>query len=266
MPRKTAISALFLDFDGTISPLGVSRPKAQVSSALADVLQKIAEVVPVAVITTKDMRFIQERVPFASAWAAIGGIEIKIGDRILGPTQEISSPSSVEALLGRLEAKTRQIDESVCIERKTLSDGRVVAFCIDWRLTMDWELVRRRLEPLLKSVEEDGFTVLTYPGRPYADVYQDGADKGKALLTLRSELRINEPIMYLGDSEPDNSAFDLADISIGVLHSETPPSLRCEFFIQFNHIETFFRDLWRNRLVFDPKSQWIVRNRPRETG
>jgi len=263
MRKKTVISALFLDYDGTISPIGVSRERAQLTPLVRQALQKIAKVIPIAVVTTKDMRFIQKRAPFAWAWAPIGGVEIKIGDRVLSPPQAVRGSSFV-ALLERIETEVTRIDDSIYIERKALSDGRLVAFCVDWRLAKDWETARRRLHTLVEPFEEQGFKVLRYTGRPYIDIYLERVDKGQAFLTLRRELKVKGPIMYLGDSELDNPAFNLAEISIGVLHKETPSKLDCEFFVHFRDIGAFFQELWRNNLTFDSNSRWIVRNEGRK--
>jgi len=265
MPSRTAISALFLDFDGTISPVDVPREKAYPTLTVRKVLQKIAETIPVAVITTKDMQFIKERVPFASAWAAIGGVEVKIGNRTLTLPRAISSSPMVESALERVEAEVRKIDEGIYIERKALSDGRVVAFCVDWRRARDWNTVRRQVDALFRPFEERGLIVRRYNGRPYLDVYPEGVSKGHAFLNLKEELRIDGPIMYLGDSELDNPAFELAEVSIGVLHNETSPKLDSEFFVRFNHVGALFHELLKNRLVFNSESRWIVRNELRET-
>ena len=264
MRKKTVISALLLDFDGTISPIEVSRERAQLRPLVRSALQKIAKAIPVAVVTTKDMRFIQERVPFAWAWAAIGGVEIKIGDRVLSPPQTVRGSSSFVVLLERIETEVKEIDVSIHIERKTLSDRRLAAFCVDWRSAKDWDTARRRVDTLLEPFEDKSFTVLRYTSRPYIDVYLEGVDKGQAFITLRRELKVNGPIMYLGDSELDNPAFNQAEVSVGILHKETPSMLDCEFFVQFSDVEVFFQKLWRNNLTFDSGSRWIVRNESRE--
>lgn len=46
--------ALFLDYDGTISPLSMSRSKSAVLPDNMAVLQQIGKLILIAVITTKD--------------------------------------------------------------------------------------------------------------------------------------------------------------------------------------------------------------------
>jgi len=59
-------------------------------------------------------------------------------------------------------------------------------------------------------------------------------------------------VIYMGDSEFDNSAFRLADISVGVLHRGVLAQLECEFYIEFGHVKEFLEELWTNHLVFSP--------------
>ena len=47
------VNALFLDYDGTISPINTSRSRSKVPSETLAVLNKIKERIPVAIITTK---------------------------------------------------------------------------------------------------------------------------------------------------------------------------------------------------------------------
>ncbi len=260
MPKRLAISALFLDFDGTISCAEAPMETAQPTPLIKKTLRKIAKKTPVAMVTTKDMQFIRERTPFAWAWAAVGGLEIRIGERVLKSPRPESYSSLLETLSERLEEKAKKIDRSICVERKTLSSGRLIGLCLDWRLTKDWNTIRRRIDGLLDPFKEHGLTVLRYPCRPYADIYPKRIDKRRAFLVLKRELKIDGPIMYMGDSELDESAFRVADVSIGVLHDESASKLNSQFFAKFDHIGHFLVELYCNKLVFNPESRWIVAN------
>jgi hypothetical protein len=49
--------------------------------------------------------------------------------------------------------------------------------------------------------------------------------------------------MYLGDSEIDNSAFQIADISIGVKHRRVMPMLQSKYRLEFMELEGFISNL-----------------------
>jgi trehalose-6-phosphatase len=59
--RQTKIQGLFLDYDGTISPLDIPREDSVVPAETSEVLNQINRIIPVTVITTKDMPFIYPR-------------------------------------------------------------------------------------------------------------------------------------------------------------------------------------------------------------
>ena len=50
-------------------------------------------------------------------------------------------------------------------------------------------------------------------------------------------------VIYLGDSEADNPAFQLADISIGVKHRRTVPELLCKYILEFFELDSFLSNL-----------------------
>ncbi|MEM2760341.1 MAG: hypothetical protein QXU32_10510 [Nitrososphaerales archaeon] len=64
---------------------------------------------------------------------------------------------------------------------------------------------------------------------PFADAQSSRAGKVKTFASLESELGINGNIMYVGDAENDNPAFELCDIKIGVIHEQTRPVLKCPY-------------------------------------
>jgi hypothetical protein len=49
--------------------------------------------------------------------------------------------------------------------------------------------------------------------------------------------------MYWGDSEVDNSAFQLAEISVGIKHRRIMPPLQCKYRLEFLDLERFLSNL-----------------------
>ena len=57
--------------------------------------------------------------------------------------------------------------------------------------------------------------------------------------------------MYLGDSENDNPAFRISDISIGIRSDTRLGSLRdCKYMLDFNQLPIFLRSLMDNNYIF----------------
>ena len=57
--------------------------------------------------------------------------------------------------------------------------------------------------------------------------------------------------MYLGDSENDNPAFRISDISIGIRSDTRLGSLLdCKYMLDFNQLPIFLRSLMDNNYIF----------------
>ena len=74
------VSTLFMDYDGTIAPSGVSREESRVPLPLFSLLERISTKIPVAIVTSKDLRFVKPRTTFAWAWATALGLELRLRD------------------------------------------------------------------------------------------------------------------------------------------------------------------------------------------
>jgi hydroxymethylpyrimidine pyrophosphatase-like HAD family hydrolase len=91
-----------------------------------------------------------------------------------------------------------------------------------------------------------------YPHQPLFDVYPVHVDKGSALAELLRAMKVKDGVLYMGDSEADDPAFDRSDVSIGVIHEENyMKRFTCDFYVRFQDVSAFLLRLLENNLVFE---------------
>lgn len=237
------VEAIFSDYDGTLCPLELRREDAFISPRLRRLLTKASKQVQIGIITTKDLSFIEERVPFAHGIAATCGLELQVGDKIITDARVREPNEKFEKVYRECLKRILQIRDNVSVERKEKDDGELIGFCFDWRLARDWPEAQRKTTPLLTFCREQGMHIVESSISPFANVFPIEVSKGEAFAKLRTEMNVKGPIMYLGDSEADNPAFQLADISVGIKHRRSAPELLCKYWIEFLELEGFLSDL-----------------------
>ncbi len=237
------INAIFSDYDGTICPLESPRAQAFIPERLQRVLVSISSQIPIGIITTKDFDFIEDKVPFAKGVATVAGLELHVdGRRVIDPAVK-SIPKALEKTYREVVAEVLQIGDDVVVERKTVGDDELVAFCIDWRLSKNKQEARKKVEPLLAICRKAGLDVTESEVSPFANVFPIQLDKGKAFVKLRDEMHVTPAVLYLGDSEMDDPAFKMADVSVGVKHTRVMPKLACKYRVEFVELEVFLAKL-----------------------
>ena len=188
------------------------------------------------------------RTPFASAWGAVGGTENKAavgnGRGRTHHRQYFAAHVTLRSIFTR-----RQMNEAAFVEEKHDSEGRVIAFCVDWRRSRISAEARNWAMRLIDFCRAVGLEVITYTGQPFMDVFPCPPDKGGALEKLKNIFQLPGGILYMGDSKADNPAFKAADISIGVVHNETPPNLECQYLLDFKDMAIFLNGLIDNKLI-----------------
>ena len=207
--------------------------------------------IPVAIITTKDLGFVKKRVPFAHAFSSICGLELQIGDTLCVDKRAMKKVALVN-MAYREGLRVAEMHNDIILEKKTTSDGDLLAFCVDWRMSRNWADSRRIVKPFLTHCRELGLYVAELDYNPFVDVYVIKVDKGTAFVKLKSELGLSGPIMYLGDSEFDNPAFGLADVPIGITHRGISHNLLIKYHMEFDKLEAFFSSLLASNLNFVP--------------
>jgi trehalose-6-phosphatase len=253
------VECLSIDYAGTISPLDVVRGDSHVSLETRVMLSQISKSLPILVITMKDLHFVMPRTPFACAWSALGGLEMMIGKRVLTRESGESKLSTISRALDY--ARPRMAAVGGEIEEKQDSEGHTVAFCLDWRRAKKQHAAKVEAERIAEFVESLELRVLRYENQPFYDVYPVIPDKGTALQEALNELAVKKGVLYLGDSEADNSAFRNSSVSIGVIHGEPRlKSLECDYFVKFEDVPLFLKTLIANNLQFSSDFPMIKTN------
>ena len=257
--RQMTVKSLFLDYDGTISPLHVSRAESKVPEKTCAVLMKISRQIPIVIVTTKDPSFVIPRTPFAHAWSTIGGLENKIGYKILETRVPRHSLQCISATLEYVKSQVKSV--GIDIEEKRNSHGRTLAFSVDWRQAKDAEMAKHEADRIAAYCETLPLKLIKFEKQPFYDVYPVSVDKGKAVSAILEELKLKSGVMYLGDSEMDNPAFEVSDISLAVIHDETPIMvLASDYFVRFGEVPNLLNTLLENHLLFSSNYSMIKKN------
>ena len=110
-------------------------------------------------------------------------------------------------------------------------------------MSSNWDEAKRMAAPLLTYCKEHGLYVVEADASPIANVFPTKVDKGEAFDKLKRELGVTGPIIFLGDSEADDPAFQHAEVSIGVKHRRIMPKLQCKYRIEFFELENLLTKL-----------------------
>jgi trehalose 6-phosphate phosphatase len=210
--------ALFLDYDGTLTPIVDEPEDARLSGAAREVLSDLAAHFPVALISGRDRTDLRQRVGVDKiVYAGSHGFEIIFPDgRVWEHSLALDYLSVLEQAQNKLGERLKGI-EGVRVERKKFS------LSVHFR-----QAPRDRVPDIEKVVHElvDNFPELRQSSGKKIRELQPRIDwnKGKALLLLLEVLGLGQQDvlpLYIGDDETDEDAFRvLKDRGVSILVGE----------------------------------------------
>jgi alpha,alpha-trehalase len=220
-PAKGKELAVFLDYDGTLTPI-VSRPEeAVLDPKMRQTLKELAQQCFIAVISGRDLKDVRNLVDLEDLYYAGSH-----GFDIAGPKgQHLEHQSGKQFLpaLDRAEKSLRDRLEKkipgVQVERKKFS------IAVHYRRVAEGKI--QEVEGVVNRVQAESGQLRQTSGKKIFELQPDiDWHKGKALLWLLGQLGLDRPgvlPLYLGDDVTDEDAFEvLKDRGIGIAVQAAP--------------------------------------------
>jgi len=222
--------ALFLDYDGTLTPI-VARPDlAVLSDEGRDTLRRVSERFPTAIVSGRGRSDVEALVGLKSlAYAGSHGFDI------IGPNHEPIDHRVADWVEPAMVEVARELTKATDGIEGSLVEQKRFSVAVHYRLVEEGDVPKiersvdeivRRDQRLKKAHGKKVFEV-----RPRIDW-----DKGKALDFILHALRLdNEDVVpiYIGDDVTDEDAFAAIQGSgISLLVSETPRPTKASYWVQ----------------------------------
>ena len=211
-------SMLFLDYDGTLSPIVSDPAAARLVDGAAEALRLVSDVCPVAILSGRDLADVRDRVGTPSLWyAGSHGFELTGPD---GTYHCNEAAAAFVPILGRAAAElTHALDHipGVRLEHKRF------AVAVHYR-EVHPDLVGEIVSATHRVGATAGLRVTS--GRMLVELRPDlDWDKGKTLSWIRDQVDPTRSVLpiYIGDDLTDEDAFDAVafdGIGIVVGHDE----------------------------------------------
>jgi alpha,alpha-trehalase len=238
--RRTDRPAIFLDYDGTLTPI-VSHPeKALLSDSMRQTLQELVLQAPVAILSGRDLDDVRQRVNIgAIVYAGSHGFDIA-GSR--GLRKQVATQ-----FLPELDIADKELGKQLAgipgahVERKRFS------IAAHYRNVNESDV--HKVERAVSEVAARHRQLRKMDGKKVYELLPDiDWDKGKAVLWLLETLGLERakvrPI-YIGDDRTDEDAFRaLGQRGVGILVSEQPRPTAASYSLKDpTEVERFLREL-----------------------
>ncbi|RIJ41894.1 trehalose-phosphatase [Pontibacter oryzae] len=219
--------AVFLDYDGCLSPIVKDPEMAVLTPEMRETLQKLAEVCPVAVVSGRDRANVEGLVKLDNLYfAGSHGFDIS------GPGNMHTEPGGAKAAIPALDNAQVELNKLLTGVKGVLVERKRYAIAVHYRNVPD-EQVQRVLDAAHEVLTRHK-ELKPGPGKKVLELKPNlDWHKGKAVRWLLAELDLNQPNiipLYIGDDLTDEDAFaELQGSGIGILVGEHDEDTAAEY-------------------------------------
>ncbi len=193
--------AVFLDYDGTLTPIVDDPDDALLSEEMRAALDELASTTLVAIISGRDLEDVREKVGIDSlAYAGSHGFDIRHPD---GSSEQLAVEAS-----GALDAAQATLEERVGEVPGAWVERKRFAIAVHDR-AVDDPAQRQRLADIVEEVGRSHDELRSTGGKRIHELRPDiDWDKGRAIEMLLAELAAEDHVpIYVGDDLTDEDGF-----------------------------------------------------------
>jgi alpha,alpha-trehalase len=211
-------SILFLDYDGTLSPIVSDPAAARLVDGAAEALELVAGVCPVAILSGRDLADVRSRVDIPGVWYAGSH-----GFELTGPDGTHHQNEAAAVFIPILERAAAELGTSLAQIPGVRVEHKRFAVAVHYR-----EVAQERVGEIVAAAHQlgarDGLRATS--GRKLVELRPDlDWDKGTTLAWIRDRIDASGSLLpiYIGDDLTDEDAFDAVKfdgIGIVVGHDE----------------------------------------------
>jgi trehalose 6-phosphate phosphatase len=232
--------ALFLDYDGTLTPI-VDRPEdATLSDSMRSLLSRLSQRYSVAIVSGRDLADVRQMVALDHLiYAGSHGFDIA------GPDGLQHQHEEAQACLPELDAAEQELHLQLNTIAGVLIERKHFAIAIHYRLAADADLPV--IESVVDTVRAQHSSLRKKGGKKIFELQPDVPwHKGRAVLWLREMLghdRSDVVTIYIGDDQTDEDAFAALveqQCGLGLIVGPAGPTTQARYYLDDCHeVEQF---------------------------
>jgi trehalose-phosphatase len=202
---------LFLDYDGTLTPIVDSPDRAIIDEDMLLLIRKLQDIMPVAIVTGRSLNNIMDIIKTENmVYAGNHGAEIWDGNRVVIDQQIADSRETLNIMIAQLKTALSPI-QGLIIEDKGITAS------IHFRMVSPHDICKvHNVFWALAERHKEMFTITS--GKKVFEIRPHGMwNKGDAVKWIWEHLGENRVPLYIGDDLTDEDAFKaIRENGIGV--------------------------------------------------